>query len=131
MATYKSNRTEAEERISRLVHRELVTIANIYERDLQDQMREPKTGRVYGRRRHRASAPGEAPAIDFAHLRKGIKHTITKLGRMNWRLAIGVTEQSGRAEVAKHLEFGTSRIEARPMWRPALQRLRALLRKTR
>lgn len=94
-------------------------------------MAEPKSGRTYPRgavrrgkgekrrvvayRFHRASAPGEAPAIDTGHL---VNSFFTKkLGRLV--RIIGVN-----AEYAAALEFGTERIAPRPYLRPALNAVR-------
>jgi hypothetical protein len=89
-----------------------------------------------GRGVHIASAPGEAPAIWFAHLRKGVMHVIDLAGELMPRLRIGVSVESGRGgpqgstgrSIADDLEFGTSRIAPRPAWRPALQALIAKMK---
>lgn len=78
-----------------------------------------KTGKVYrrGGRTHQASAPGEAPATDTGRL----------VNSINVRLADGdtaaeVAAGSGSVKYARMLEFGTSRMEARPFLFPALER---------
>lgn len=81
-----------------------------------------------GHRVHRASAPGEAPAIDSAALSKGIAHETARIGKMRFFATVGVSLQSGRAKIAEWLEFGTSKMAARPMWRPALETLRSNMR---
>lgn len=70
-----------------------------------------KTGKPVKRRRyHRASAPGEAPAIDTGHLVNSIRSTFpTKLKGV---LNIG-------AAYASFLEFGTRKMAARPFIEPA------------
>ena len=81
-------------------------------------MHEPKSGRIYSRggKTHKASAPGEAPAIDYGALVNSVQ---SKLGN--------VTRDSAEAEVftdqesAAHLEFGTAHIAPRPFMRPAAE----------
>ncbi|MGB8509373.1 MAG: hypothetical protein WCD76_13370 [Pyrinomonadaceae bacterium] len=116
------------------------------ERDIKEQMREPKSGRTYSRaaitRRaskvtrglglreyttakgfqravvgykfHRASAAGEAPAVDHGAaigslqtVPDGLRATITGSQILEW------------------LDTGTPRIAPRPFVRPALERARA------
>jgi hypothetical protein len=131
--------------IGRVVRRRLLTLARHYERIVQELFRLPKSGRLYGaakavasfaRRRaqnvrarprgrvHQASAPGEAPAIDTAALSKSVTHELS-LAPGEASVTIGVTEQGGRKNIAGFLEFGTATIQPRPVWRPALERLRA------
>lgn len=91
----------------------------------------PKSGRTYRRgairrgkgekrrvvayRFHRASAPGEAPAIDTATL---VNSFFTKkVGPLVRVIGVG-------AEYAAALEFGTERIAPRPFLRPALNAVR-------
>jgi hypothetical protein len=82
---------------------------------------------------HRASAPGEAPAIKTAALRKGVSRATTRLGPMRWRVVIGESVQSGRGaptgtsnrSIAHMLEFGTTTMKPRPSWRTALTKLKA------
>jgi len=80
----------------------------------KESMAEPKHGRLYrrGRVEHRASAPGEAPAIDTGNLVGSIRERMTAA-------AIGRVETS--AEYAAPLEFGTPRMRARPFFRPAAE----------
>lgn len=71
---------------------------------------------VIGARLHRASAPGEPPAIDTGHLVNSIH--CEQLGPMRW------TVTTGDCEYAKALEYGTVNMAARPYMRPALERWR-------
>jgi len=71
---------------------------------------------VIGARIHRASAPGEPPTIDTGNLVNSIR--TTKLER--YRYAV-----TASAEYARHLEYGTYKMAARPFMRPALERARA------
>jgi hypothetical protein len=83
--------------------------------------REPKSGRVYDvyiggmRRKHQASAPGEAPAILTGALDRSLD--VTKVRLYHWRF-------SARTPYARRLEWGgiDSRgvyIAPRPYLRPA------------
>lgn len=74
---------------------------------------------------HRASAPGEAPAIWSGALRKSITHRIYQVEPLRWRADIGVSRQSGRSEIAMFLEKGTAHIKARPGWQIALAKFKA------
>lgn len=166
MGKYVSNRRQVEATLSEAIRARLTQLADIYERDLQEQFRSPKHGRLYGHAQalrrfakrearieqgadaaklrkvggvHRASAPGEAPARDTSALAKSITRRIERIGKMNWRVSIGVNMQGGRGaptgsngkSIAEDLEFGTSKMEARPAWRPALERLRLLIARTK
>ena len=76
-------------------------------------MAEPKTGRIYRRgvtARHQASAPGQAPAIDY-----GILVNSWYVQRRSGRRTFGFT-----AEYSAHLEFGTTRMAPRPYFLPAI-----------
>lgn len=82
--------------------------------------RGPKTGRWYQkynpRRRHRASAPGQAPATDTGYLAARIVHVIDPDG-------FGASVES-RAAYSSYLEFGTAEAgggDARPFLFPALE----------
>ena len=74
----------------------------------------PKTGKVYtiGKVEHQASAPGEAPATDTGNLVNSIDSERVKpmLHRVN-----------AHAEYAAHLEYGTSRMAARPFLQPSFE----------
>jgi phage gpG-like protein len=76
-------------------------------------MADAKTGRVYLRRgiAHRASAPGEMPAVDTSHLSNSIQ-----VERMPDGVSAAVFTNAEYAEV---LEFGGARTEARPFMQPA------------
>jgi hypothetical protein len=89
--------------------------------DLRNRMvvsfNEPKAGREYKRtkptkRVHRASAPGEAPAVDSGHLQNTIEPDFPT--PLKGVLTIG-------AEYARWLEEGTDRIAPRPFIFPALK----------
>lgn len=77
-------------------------------------MSEEKHGREYrrGSRTHTASAPDEAPAVDTGFLINSIQTTI----KSDTEAEIIIP-----AEYAEALEFGTSRMEARPYIEPAIE----------
>ena len=80
-----------------------------------------KTGRVYKRRTvtHRASGPGEAPASDTGLLVNSIRGSVDKgalgQGSLEGTVTVGVS-------YGKLLEFGTSKMAARPFLFPAFER---------
>lgn len=65
---------------------------------------------------HRASAPGEAPAVDTSNLHNHIDTEKVKDG-----LHVVYTN----VEYAAGLEFGTPKMAARPFFRPAIEKMRA------
>ncbi len=78
-----------------------------------------KSGVVYElynpRRTHRASASGEPPATDTGYLVNNIVITMDSADR-----GLSVNVES-RAEYSSFLEFGTSKMSARPFMQPALE----------
>ena len=63
-----------------------------------------------GAGRHMPSLPGEAPAIDMAQLVRSVTHTVEdEVGYVGTKVVYG-----------KFLEFGTSRMLARPWLRPSI-----------
>lgn len=112
--------------LDEIIRKKILKLAQRYERILQGLFRTAKHGRIYthGSVEHRASAPGEAPAIDTAALAKGVTHSDPQKTNGEWSIDFGESIESGRAEIAAMLEWGTSKIEARPAWRPALEQLK-------
>jgi HK97 gp10 family phage protein len=76
--------------------------------------RGPATGRTYQRRgvTHTASAPGQAPATDTGRLANSV--TFEQAG------PVSVTVGSALIYAA-YLEYGTTRMAPRPVWRPAVE----------
>lgn len=81
-------------------------------------MAEAKSGKVYkvnhGRQEHRASAPGEAPAMETGNLVNSIMGQLLKATKETAVAMLAVF-----AEYGIHLEFGTKFMEARPYLRPS------------
>lgn len=86
--------------------------------------RGPASGRVYRKsnptRTHQASAPGEAPATDTGRLVNSIFFEV------NGQLSATV---GSRLVYALWLEYGTSKMAARPYFRPAVEAMRAKFQK--
>ena len=74
----------------------------------------PKSGRVYKKynpaRTHTASAPGQAPATDTGNLVRNIK--VVQKDK-------DIIEVRSEAKYSKDLEYGTSKMKARPFMFPA------------
>lgn len=85
--------------------------------DAMESMTGGRSGRWYGN--HRASAPGEAPAMDSGLLANTIG--VSSVPGVDNDLAAMVV---ANADYAPHLEFGTSRMAPRPFLRPAFERAR-------
>lgn len=78
------------------------------EETAKTSMAGPKSGRMYGA--HRASAPGESPAIDTGNLANSIG--TESLGGASHIVYAGT-------EYALSLEFGSPRVAPRPFFGPA------------
>ena len=91
------------------------TAQNIRAKAIKSIQRPPKTGITYQKtkpkRRHVASAPGQAPATDTGRLAGDIKADIS--GKK--------AEVYTDLEYAAPLEFGTRRMAARPFMLPAME----------
>jgi len=79
----------------------------------------PKTGRIYKRgkrgRTHQASAPGEPPANDTGRLASSLRSEVSA-GALTASLIAGTS-------YAAHLEYGTTKMAARPFMRPAAEKV--------
>ena len=73
------------------------------------------------RRTHRASSPGDPPAADTGYLHNNITFTIDGDG-------LGADIES-RASYSGYLEFGTSKMQARPFMQPAIEENRPKIRR--
>lgn len=87
-------------------------------------LRGPKTGKLYirrGRIKHRASAPGEAPASDTGTLVRSIVINVDPI-----RLTASV---GSNVLYAPYLELGTRRMKARPYLSRAFENKRSTILK--
>ena len=83
---------------------------------VKEKLSQPGTGRLYrrGNVQHRASAPGSPPAVDTGRYRS------------SWRFVLGRDSQGHYVDIGTdvkygpYLEYGTSRMAARPHVRPAV-----------
>ena len=77
----------------------------------------PKSGRVYrrGNVSHRASAPGQYPASDTGRLASSVKMVLPSPGKIEGQVGTNVTH-------GKYLEFGTSKMAARPWLLPSFKK---------
>ncbi len=96
--------------VTRMVERSVFTTV----KDFDGSKFRIKTGtkKVKARKKHQASAPGDAPAVDTGALVNSIK---TEADGSN-RVLVGTN-----SEYAEPLEFGTARMAARPFLRPAIE----------
>ena len=85
----------------------------VLETKVKLSMTEAKSGRMYGRgaKSHRASAPGEAPAVDMGNLVNSIKSV--PVGGVEAATLVGTHLEKGI-----WLEKGTARMAPRPFMRP-------------
>lgn len=79
--------------------------------------RGPKSGVTYRRGgvTHRASAPGQYPASDTGRLASSVRMEMPQPGNLTGRVGTAVN-------YGPHLEFGTSRMAARPWLMPSFER---------
>ena len=95
------------------------TTANTVRFEAIAPMSGPKSGRIYrrGSRTHQASAPGEAPAIDYGVLANSIQ--VERESDLRQTVFTNT-------EYAVYLEFGTSRMSPRPFFGPAFEAARPI-----
>jgi len=103
--TVKDRTPELMAKVEAAIGRFVVKGAAYIEGQLKTSMAEPKSGRMYGT--HRASAPGESPAVDSGNL----TGSITTIMASSLEAKIGTP-----VGYAKYLEDGTGRMQARPLW---------------
>jgi phage gpG-like protein len=103
--------------IAAAVSREVMETAAEIEAGVKLRMqRGPHSGRFYGRRRHQASAPGEAPAPDTGALLGSIYHQ---------KVSPLTAVVGSRMAYAAYLEWGTRNMAPRPAWTPEAEQHRA------
>ena len=103
--------------VVRQVNKFIKEVTRAIKREMQNLMRQPKSGRVYKYRgrSHRASAPGESPAIRSGKLFKSIRESFPNA-------QTGVIEVD--APYAGFLEQGTKFTARRPFVAPAIKTVR-------
>lgn len=104
---------ELAQKLPKAVGRIVWRTANELRTSAMVRMEGPKGGRLY--RSHRASAPGEAPAIDTGNLRGSIAAMM-----VNQTLAIVAVN----TEYGIYLEYGTRKMAPRPYIRPAVDEVK-------
>ena len=113
----KTLKEGAEKNVKRAVFRSTNLVRNTA---VESILRGGKSGRVYEkyepRRTHQASRAGEPPASDTGFLASQITTEV----KLQEDKVVGQIIAS--APYAKHLEFGTTNIMARPFMQPALQK---------
>lgn len=138
------NGPAVEEELDKVLRSRLRKIWRFMERFIQNEFRKAKTGRIYKRGGviHQASAPGEAPAIDEGRYRQSLKGNVRKVGTHSFELVAGTTVHgypqyletgvdepgggsSPEPESEAEAEYGSWRIAPRPVWRPALMKVKA------
>ena len=82
----------------------------------------PKADGTPGSRRHRASAPGEPPAVLYNNLRASITHNVSR-NSGGIRGAVGPGADGPQAGYAEKLEDEMDRPYMRPTWDEHKQRL--------
>ena len=107
---------ESASKLTGAINQELFAGANDIRNDIINSMvREKKTGIVYNRKRgktHRASAPGEAPAVDSGELLRGVLFGVKDL-----EMEVGAV-----SPYARFLEDGTKNMDERPFLEPAVDK---------
>ena len=99
--------------MTREIGKAVLTAADLIRRDAQISI---TTGAVSGKN-HVASAPGEAPNNDTGNLADDANIVSARTGLLE-------AEVSSNAEYSAALEFGTSRMAARPFMQPAADKNR-------
>ena len=89
----------------------------VLETDIKAEMAEPKAGAIYprGQGEHQASAPGEAPAVDYSILIDSVQTAML-------RDDLGLVYEG--TDYAPILEYGSVHMAPRPHMTPAAERER-------
>ena len=119
----KRLKRDAMTQIKRNVTRGVMLVRNTAVEEIQ---RGTKTGETYElyspRRTHTSSAPGEFPATDTGFLVSQISTDVHTKGNS----VVGQIISS--APYSKHLEFGTTKMSARPFMQPSLEKNKRKIR---
>ncbi len=124
---------EMEAKIKAEAKKAVAAAGLLVQNEIKDSMRKAKHGKTYrkgpikrkrggkntivGAKFHRASAPGEAPAVDTGRLIGSVNSRQLDGG---FSTTVGVHDVTN-VKYAKALEYGTSKIAPRPFLIPALQ----------
>lgn len=111
----KSGRSYAAGRVSKKMTKALGQVKGLR----SHRAKKGTTMAIVGQRIHRASAPGEAPAIDTGRLVNAIQ--TKQIGPLTWMV------HTGRLRYAAILEYGSRRMAARPFLRPAAVKVKPWL----
>lgn len=89
--------------------------------ELVKEVSRPGGGRLYkrGKKTHRASSPGDPPAVDYGRYRSSFTFNVSRISRSVAEVVIGTGMKLG-----VWLEFGTRWMAARPHFRPVMERIR-------
>ena len=119
----KKLKTDAQQQVKKNLNRGVMLVRNTAVEQIQ---RGKKTGETYElynpRRTHTSSAPGEYPATDTGFLVGQISTEVKTKGTQ----VIGQIISS--APYSKHLEFGTTKMAARPFMQPSLEKNKRKIR---
>lgn len=117
-------------------NRSMVTTAALTYVDVVRRMMRDgsKSGHWYHKadgRMHHASAPGEAPAVDYGVLVRNLAVDAEHIAGTGWVATAGVKagEIPAKNNYPLALEYGSQFIEPRPAWRPAFPVALELARK--
>ena len=111
---------EAVKRLKGVAEERMAEVANMVRNNTLETLAGPRSGRVYRvpgtSRMYTASSPGEAPAVQLGDLRKSVKCGTERSGDEIIGF-VGTDLPKGPM-----LEFGTSRMAARPWLRPSFEK---------
>lgn len=121
--TFTSNFMAVQVALERQINRNMKRACQHLVNETKKTLTGTRTGRLYRvagtSRKYRASAPNEAPAVRTGRLRNSIKYVVFHTGGLNVRGIVGTT-----LVYAPPLEFGTSKMRARPFLRVTFSRER-------
>jgi len=123
ITSFMAGLEKAKKEYDRRAQRAIKKGALLFVREVKIELSKTGTGKHYrrGRKVHIASAPGQPPAVDTGQLRASITHLVEREFRA-WIGRVGTN-----LEKAAPLEFGTSRMAARPFMLTTLTRIRPQL----